>query len=106
MSWKTVRGNGIELGSPTGGTMDCRVVWDPRGTDVAYVVNVDGEGDSNAALIAAAPDLFNACREMFDAVIDNHRQVPARVVEAAWKCRAAYSKAITGKEATDGTQAR
>jgi hypothetical protein len=85
--------------------MKLRVVWDPRGTDVAYVVNMHGEGDSNAALIAAAPDLFEACREMFDAAIDNHSRVPDRVMDAARKCRAAYSKAITGKEATDGTKA-
>ena len=85
--------------------MTLRVVWDQRGTDVAYVVNMHGEGDSNAALIAAAPDLLVACREVFDAIIDNHSRVPDRVMEAARQCRSAVCKAITGKEATDGTEA-
>jgi hypothetical protein len=98
MPWKTKEGNGITLGLPSGADATLRLVWDERGRDVAYVVNQSGEGDVNARLIACAPELILACREVFDAVIDNRRQVPEPVMEAAIRCRMIFVKAIGGTE--------
>lgn len=97
MVWETVKDNGISLGFPTGGTDTLRVVFDPKGYDVAYVVDDRGSGNSNASLIAAAPDLFNACRLLWDAVMDCGDTVPDRVLVAAFGCKRACVKAVTGR---------
>jgi hypothetical protein len=88
MAWKTVKDNHIELQLPTGGVESLRVVWKEGGSDVCYVVSCDGNnGNSNARLIAAAPDLWNACRLMWDAVAECGCQVPPQVLEAARYCK-------------------
>lgn len=97
MAWETVKDNGISLGFPTGGTDTLRVVFDPGGCDVAYVVDDRGNGNGNASLIAAAPDMFNACRRLWDAVMDCGDAVPDRVLVAAFDCKRACVKAVTGR---------
>lgn len=89
MGWKTARNNGISLISPSLGRMDLRIVWDEKGSDIAYIVPIcdRDNGNSNARLIAAAPDLWNACRLMWDAVAECGCQVPPQVLDAARHCK-------------------
>lgn len=98
MSWKTVKDNGIALVFPTGGTDSLRVVFDDRGTDVAYVVsNSHDNGNANAALIAATPQLLCACKRVLDAVVGAVMEVPDDVLLAALDCRRAVACAVSGE---------
>lgn len=97
MCWETVKDNGISLGFPAGGTDTLRVVFDTKGADIAYVVDDRGLGNRNASLIAAAPDLFKACRLLWDAVMDCSATVPDRVLVAAFDCKRASVKAVSGR---------
>ena len=99
MTWQTVKDNGISLQFPMGGTESLRVVFDPNGFDIAYVVpDQRDQGNSNAAMIAAAPDLFNACRKLWDAVLEDcgRHDIPVDVLIAAFECRRAVVKAMGG----------
>lgn len=61
--WVTVRDNGILLGGK-----QCRVVFGST-LDVAYVLPFDGDnGNANARLISAAPELLAACKTAVDAM--------------------------------------
>lgn len=99
MAWKTVENNGITLQFPTGGSDTLRVVFDPSGHDIAYVVRDQKDnGNGNAALIAQAPSLLMACRRVWDAVLDAHQNdIPDEVLLAAFDCRRAVVAAVTGK---------
>ena len=99
MAWKTVENNGITLQFPTGGSDTLRVVFDPSGHDIAYVVpDQKDNGNGNAALIAQAPSLLMACRRVWDAVLDAHQHdIPDEVLLAAFDCRRAVVAAVTGK---------
>jgi hypothetical protein len=59
--WTTEPDNEVDLRNGT-----ARIVWsDLSGYDVAYVLPLDGDkGNSNARLIAAAPDLLGALLKM------------------------------------------
>jgi hypothetical protein len=95
MEWKTAKDNDIELRFPAGGVDSLRIVWQQGGSDVCYVVPCDGNnGNSNAKLIAAAPELWSACVLLIAAIDNCQDSVPAAVLEAATKCRCAASKAI------------
>lgn len=89
MTWKTFRDNGMSAVGPTGHRMDLRIVFDKTAGDVAYVVpdSDNDNGNANARLIAAAPDLFNACQELWDAVTGCGSDVPDDVMLAAQYCR-------------------
>jgi hypothetical protein len=99
MAWKTVENNGITLQFPTGGSDTLRVVFDPSGHDIAYVVPEQKDnGNGNAALIAQAPSLLMACRRVWDAVLDAYQHdIPDEVLLAAFDCRRAVVAAVTGK---------
>jgi len=62
--WKTVKDNEITIDRPHGGVMSLRIVWDPvSGKDVAYICPTDGDdGNTNAALISVAPQMFQLLR--------------------------------------------
>ena len=95
MAWKTVKDNHMELRLPTGGVDSFRIVWEEGGFDVCYVVPCDGSnGNANARLIAAAPDLWNACRLMWDAVAECGCQVPPQVLAAARHCKSVAVKSF------------
>lgn len=54
--WKTVRNNVMCVTMPLSGRQELRVVFDPKGKDVAYCPPTDDDGgNANARLIAAAP---------------------------------------------------
>lgn len=95
MAWKTVKDNNMELRLPTGGADSFRIVCEEDGSDVCYVVPCDGSnGNSNARLIAAAPDLWTACRLMWDAVADCGCNVPPQVLKAARHCKSVCVKSF------------
>ena len=82
--WKTHRNNGKDCGF--GG--NCRIVWDEsRGLDVCYVTPCSDadNGNSTALLIAAAPDLYDACMAVL-----------ASDASATEKCMRATAKAKHG----------
>lgn len=91
MNWKTVRDNGILLELPTGAVVSHRVVFEPGGRDIAYVApDLRDRGNSNAALIAAAPRLRDACAKVWAAVEASGDAVPEQVVLAAQECIEAF----------------
>lgn len=100
MAWKTVENNGITLQFPAGGSDTLRVVFDPSGHDIAYVVpDQKDNGNGNAALIAQAPSMFMACRRVWDAVLDAYpHDIPDEVLLAAFDCRRAVVAAVTGND--------
>jgi hypothetical protein len=101
MSWKTFKDNGIAIQFPGGGGESLRVVFEPGGTDIAYVIpNAQDNGNGNAALIAAAPDLLAACIRLWDAVMDTKCSLPNEVLLSAFDCRKAVVKAVTGKDSS------
>lgn len=97
MAWKTVEDNGITLQFPAGGTDSLRVVFDTQGHDIAYVVpDARDNGNSNALVIASAPELLSACKLVWDAVNDSQFELPNEILLAAFKCRRAFVSAVTG----------
>jgi hypothetical protein len=99
MAWKTVNNNGITVVLPSGGTDSLRVVFDDAGRDVAYVVpNGSDNGNHNAAVIAAAPSLLDACRRVWDAVLDTGADLPDDILLAAFDCRRAVIAAVLNKD--------
>jgi hypothetical protein len=99
VSWKTVPNNGISLQFPGGGTDSLRVVFDPFGHDIAYVVpSGPDDGNGNASLIAAAPDLLAACKRIWDAVVDARYELPDELLLAAFDCRRATVRAVSGNQ--------
>ena len=64
-TWMTVADNGVKLSFAGGDAVSHRIVFVERGRDIAYVVpTADDNGNGNARLIAAAPDLLEACKAM------------------------------------------
>ena len=99
MSWKTVSNNGKLIVFPSGAEETMRVVWDERtGRDIAYVVPRKNGEDGDAEMVAACPELFNACRMLWDAVMDTGCNLPHGVLVAAFQCKAAVHKAICGSK--------
>ena len=99
MTWQTVKDNGINIQLPTGATDSLRVVFDPAGYDIAYVVpDQRDRGNSNAAMIAAAPELFDACVKLWEAVLDDcgDSDIPSNVLVAAFNCKLSAIKAAGG----------
>lgn len=108
MHWTTVQDNHIALQFPCGGTDSLRVVFDPAGGDIAYVLSdCRDNGNSNALLIAAAPDLFAACMRMLDAVFNAQQsELPDEILMAAFVCQRALVKAGVGKCLTSNPEQR
>jgi hypothetical protein len=108
MAWKTAKDNGIDLVFPGGGTDSLRVVFDPKGIDIAYVVPTSSDnGNGNAALIAAAPDLLEACIGVLDVLVgwDPDRDMPEDLDEAGRLCLRAVMLA-KGRHNTEATHGR
>lgn len=62
-----------------------RVIWAPDGMEVALARDRGGETRANARLVAAAPELLEALRELLDRLYDP--------TPCAWKASAHYSAA-------------
>ena len=94
--WNTHPKNGIILSCPIGGSTSFRIVFDPKGQDVAYVVpTLEDNGIANAKLIASAPYLLDACQRMWLAAKGSKDYVPEPVFQAARFCRiAAYAATL------------
>lgn len=89
--WLTVRDNSISLPP-----FDLRIVWSEKHGDICYVQDDDGDnGNSNARLIAAAPELLEALRGLLLLHQSHPGQLEPLAVEEA---RAAIAKA-EGREA-------
>lgn len=96
MDWRTRAGNCFTIGLPTGGTDVLRQVWQHGGQAVALVVNTHGQGDRNAALIAAAPQLLAACEAVNAAMTQHSVALPPALMAAADACRTAAAAASVG----------
>lgn len=68
----TVRNNHISLGMPSFSPASMRLVWnDQLSRDVAYVPPSDDDnGNANACLIAAAPELLHAAKDLCRKLIE------------------------------------
>lgn len=90
--WQTHPKNAIKLVGPLGGPDTFRIVFDPTGSDIAYVVpTLEDNGIANAKLIACAPALLDACQRMWLEAKGSKDYVPEPVFQAARLCRiAAY----------------
>lgn len=95
MNWRTISNNGITLGLPSGAVAIHRVVFEPGGRDIAYVVpDSRDSGNGNAAMIAAAPRLREACLEVWAAAESSGDDVPEQVWLAAQKCMEAFLASV------------
>ena len=88
MQWTTVKDNAMTLVFPSGGADVLRIVFDPQGSDIAYVVPLGPDkGNGNAKLIAASPVLLNACRFLLETLDAYGSGIPSHALDAAKHCR-------------------
>ena len=107
-SWQTLAGNGVTLGLPAGGTGQLRVVWAAGGGDIAYVVDSHSQGNRNAALIAAAPQLASLVRVIANAGAEAvaNGSVTAELEDAILACIVASRRLDTAMARETATDAQ